>query len=81
MDIGREDVKLDEFEDEKAEPFVPAKFPTGHLPGTAGKMEVMAARFERGECLFHRDDGIWADGDAGTLKMLSINELETEEDL
>lgn len=36
-----------------------ASSPTRHLPGTAGKLMVLAARAEMGEPLWHPADGAW----------------------
>lgn len=33
--------------------------PTAAMPGTMEKLEVMAARAARGECVFHEDDSTW----------------------
>jgi len=33
--------------------------PTKAMPGTLEKLQVMAARAERGECIFHPDDPTW----------------------
>jgi hypothetical protein len=53
-------------------PLPPA--PTKARPGTKAKIEVMAARVERGEAIFHPDDPRnYEDGETGAIPVVGSN--------